>query len=45
MTEKMQKRLVIFDLDGTLVDVTKVRHHVEGKKKNFDLFFVNLISS
>ena len=38
MVQVIQKRLVIFDLDGTLIDVTKVRHHVEGKKKNFDLF-------
>jgi hypothetical protein len=38
MVEAIQKRLVIFDLDGTLIDVSKVRHHVEGKKKNFDLF-------
>ncbi len=38
MGEPMQKRLVIFDLDGTLIDVTKIRHYVEGKKKNFDLF-------
>ncbi len=34
----MLQRLVIFDLDGTLVDVTSVRHYVEGKKKDFDKF-------
>jgi len=44
MIEANQKRLVIFDLDGTLIDVTKVRHHVEGKKKNFDLFHKESIS-
>ena len=38
MSIELQKRLAIFDLDGTLVDVTKIRHYVEGKKKNFDLF-------
>lgn len=30
---------VIFDCDGTLVDVTSIRHHVlDTKKKNFDAF-------
>ena len=38
MDNILQNRLAIFDLDGTLVDVTNIRHYVEGKKKNFDLF-------
>jgi phosphoglycolate phosphatase-like HAD superfamily hydrolase len=28
----------IFDVDGTLCDVTEVRHHVLGRPKNFDAF-------
>jgi len=28
----------IFDVDGTLVDVTSIRHHVMGTPKRFDLF-------
>ena len=28
----------IVDVDGTLVDVSSVRHHVAGKKRNFELF-------
>lgn len=38
MNKNIQKRLAIFDLDGTLVDVNSIRHYVEGKNKNFDLF-------
>jgi phosphoglycolate phosphatase-like HAD superfamily hydrolase len=29
---------VIFDMDGTLCDVTSIRHHVLAKPKNFDAF-------
>lgn len=29
---------VIFDMDGTLVDVTSIRHHVLQKAKRFDEF-------
>ena len=29
---------VIFDVDGTLCDVSSVRHHVLGKRKNFHAF-------
>lgn len=29
---------VIVDVDGTLVDVSSVRHHLEKPKRNFDLF-------
>ena len=38
MIESKYKRLVIFDLDGTLINVEPVRHYVEGKNKNFDAF-------
>ena len=44
MTKKKLQRLVIFDLDGTLVDVTSVRHNVEGKKKDFDKFHKESLS-
>lgn len=30
---------VIFDLDGTLADLTHRRHHVENKPKNWKAFF------
>lgn len=29
---------VIFDMDGTLCDVSAIRHHVEGTDKDFDAF-------
>ena len=29
---------VIFDMDGTLCDVSSIRHHVDGKERNFDAF-------
>lgn len=29
---------VIFDMDGTLCDVTSIRHHVLTRPKNFDAF-------
>lgn len=29
---------VLFDLDGTLADVSGLRHYVEGRNKNFDAF-------
>lgn len=33
-------KTIIFDMDGTLVDVSSIRHHVEGgsTRKNFDAF-------
>lgn len=30
---------VIFDIDGTLANCDHRRHHVEGKKKNFNAFY------
>jgi FMN phosphatase YigB (HAD superfamily) len=39
MRETTVKRpAAIFDVDGTLVNVSSVRHHVMGEKKRFDLF-------
>ena len=29
---------VIFDVDGTLADVTSIRHHVLQRRKDFDAF-------
>ena len=31
-------RAVLVDVDGTLVDVSTIRHHVEGPKRDFDAF-------
>lgn len=31
-------KVTIFDMDGTLVDVSPVRHYVTGKRRNFDAF-------
>jgi FMN phosphatase YigB (HAD superfamily) len=31
-------KAVIFDMDGTLCDVTTIRHHVLSRKKNYDAF-------
>ena len=39
MTYKLVPAAVIVDVDGTLIDVSSVRHHVAGPgKRNFDLF-------
>lgn len=32
------RRAVIFDMDGTLCDVSSARHHVVGPLRNFDAF-------
>ena len=32
-------RIVIFDLDGTLADVTHRLHHIQGVPRNWDAFF------
>jgi phosphoglycolate phosphatase-like HAD superfamily hydrolase len=34
----MKPNAVIFDMDGTLADVSGIRHHVMGGKQNFDAF-------
>ena len=31
-------RVAIFDMDGTLTDVSSIRHYVEGEHKDFDSF-------
>lgn len=39
MTYTLQQAAVIVDVDGTLVDVSSVRHHVAGPgKRDFDAF-------
>jgi FMN phosphatase YigB (HAD superfamily) len=38
MTKPLTREAVIFDCDGTLVDVTSIRHHVLARPKNFDAF-------
>jgi len=35
----MNEEIVIFDIDGTLADVSHRRHHVEKKPKDWDAFF------
>lgn len=32
------RQAAIFDMDGTLCNVTSVRHHVKGKWRDFDAF-------
>lgn len=32
-------KAVIFDIDGTLADLSHRLHHVSGKPKNWDAFF------
>jgi FMN phosphatase YigB (HAD superfamily) len=34
----MKPKAIIFDMDGTLVDVSSLRDYVTGKKKDFDAF-------
>lgn len=38
MTTETQKRIAIFDIDGTLADHSHRIHHVSGKKKNFPAY-------
>ena len=35
----MVEEIVIFDIDGTLADISKRRHHIEKKPKDWDAFF------
>jgi hypothetical protein len=35
----MMEEIVIFDIDGTLADISHRRHHVEKKPKDWDAFF------
>lgn len=32
------KKAVVYDIDGTLSNVTAIRHYVIGRVKNFDKF-------
>lgn len=34
----MKSAAVIFDMDGTLTDVSGIRHHVTGPRRDFDAF-------
>ena len=38
MANIFHKPSVIFDVDGTLCDVSAIRHYVEGKRRNFAAF-------
>lgn len=40
-----KKPAQIFDMDGTLVNVDAIRHHVIGKAKNFDEFHARAIDA
>lgn len=35
----MHEEIVIFDIDGTLADVSERIHHLQGKPKNWNAFF------
>jgi phosphoglycolate phosphatase-like HAD superfamily hydrolase len=37
-------RTVIFDLDGTLADLTHRLHHIKGEKKNWDAFHAECVN-
>ena len=39
----MQKENVIFDLDGTLADLTHRLHHIKEKPKNWELFHTSCV--
>jgi phosphoglycolate phosphatase-like HAD superfamily hydrolase len=34
--------IVVFDIDGTLADVSARLHHIRGKPKNWDAFFAGM---
>jgi FMN phosphatase YigB (HAD superfamily) len=38
----MEREIVIFDIDGTLADVSKRIHHLRGSKKNWPGFFAGM---
>jgi len=33
----------LFDIDGTLADITHRLHHIQGDKKNWDAFFADCV--
>lgn len=41
MTSASKPKAVIFDMDGTLCDVTSIRHHVINQPRDFDAFHRN----
>ena len=40
--DSTQGEIVIFDIDGTLADVSERIHHVRGKRKDWDAFFAGM---
>jgi hypothetical protein len=42
MTFRQQPKTVIFDIDGTLADLTHRRHYVANRPKNWNKFFAEL---
>jgi phosphoglycolate phosphatase-like HAD superfamily hydrolase len=34
--------IVVFDIDGTLADISHRLHHIEGANKNWDAFFADV---
>ena len=39
----MNKRLIIFDVDGTLCDITHRLHLIQGDRKDWDKFFIECV--
>ncbi len=37
-------KTIIFDMDGTLVDVSSIRHHLQGGRRNFDAFHLDSVN-
>ena len=37
-----EPRVVVFDIDGTLADVSERLHHVQSRPKNWDAFFAGM---
>lgn len=38
------RKAVIFDMDGTLADVRGIRHHVLGRRRDFDAFHADSVN-
>lgn len=36
----IDKDIIVFDLDGTLANTAECRHHLEGKDKDWDAFYL-----
>src|SRR5688500_361977 len=39
---QMDEKIVIFDIDGTLADISERIHHVKNKPKNWKAFFAGM---